>query len=56
MILLNLKKIIIFITNAYDKNLECLTDVTKTMITGKTILTESKLETEKLNMTINGAK
>ena len=45
MILLDPKKItrfIVDVTNARDK--ECLTDVKKGLITGKTILTESKLE------------
>ena len=52
-ILLESKKItqfIVDVTNACDK--ECLADVTKTLITGKTILTESELETAKLNMVI----
>ena len=44
MILLDPKKITLFIvdvTNAHDK--ECLADITKASITGKAILTESKL-------------
>ena len=46
MILLAPKKItqfIIDVANSHDK--ECLTDVTKVLITGKAILTESELET-----------
>ena len=53
MILLDPKKItrfIVDVTNAHDK--ECLMDVTKAPITGKTILTESELETTKLDMVI----
>ena len=46
MILLDPKKIMRFIVdvaNACDKG--CLSDVTKVLITGKTILTDSELET-----------
>ena len=46
MILLDPKKIsqfIVDVTSAHDK--DCLADVTKVLITGKTILTESELET-----------
>ena len=45
MILMHLKKITQFIvdeTNAHDK--ECLVDVIRALITGKTILTKSELE------------
>ena len=47
MILLDPKKITWFIVdvpNTHDK--ECLVDIIKEMITGKTILTESELKTE----------
>ena len=39
------------VTNTRDK--ECLADVTKVLITGKTILTESELETAKLDTVIH---
>ena len=45
-------RFIVDVTNAHDK--ECLVDATKVLITGKTILTESKLETAKLDMVIHG--
>ena len=59
-ILLDPKKVtsfIVHVTNAHDK--ECLADVTKALITSKTILTESKLETVQnltwLSMTWNNS-
>ena len=51
MILLDPEKIIQFIidvTNAHDK--ECLADIIKAPITGKTMLTESELETAELDI------
>ena len=54
MILLDPKKItrfIVDVTNTRDK--ECLANVTKALITGKTILTESELETVQ-NLTQHG--
>ena len=60
-ILLDPKKItrfIVDVTNARDK--ECLADITKASITGKAILTESELESAKLeaklNMVIHGSE
>ena len=56
MMLLDPKKItqfIVYVTNAHDK--ECLADVTKELITDKTILTESKLETVKLDTAQNNS-
>ena len=46
MFLLDPKKITRFIVDpTHTRDKECLTDVTKALITGKTILTESDLET-----------
>ena len=55
MTLLDPKKItpfIVDVTNTHDK--EYLTDVTKVLITGKTVLTESELEAMR-NLTWPGA-
>ena len=55
MILLDPKKItwfIVDVTNARDK--KCLVNVLKVPITSKTILTESKPKTAKLDMVIHG--
>ena len=47
-----------YVTNARDK--ECFTDITKASITGKAILTESELESAKLeaklDMAIHGSE